>query len=83
MALVSWGCVYHMSWVDVHAAEEWIKEHALQSPEGHVVQDGLYNHGEQVTYGVVIPLCVLCVCVHVCAHACVCVCMCAYVSVYK
>ena len=50
MALVSWGCVYHMSWVDVGAAEEWIKQHALHSPEAHVVQDGTYNHGEQVIY---------------------------------
>ena len=50
MALVTWGCVYRMSWVDVRTAEEWIKHHALRSPEGRVVQDGTYDHGEQVTY---------------------------------
>lgn len=50
MALVTWGCVYHMSWVEVRTAEEWIKQHALHSPEGHIVQDGTYNHGEQITY---------------------------------
>lgn len=46
MALVSWGCVYRMAWVDVGVAEEWIKQHALQSPEASVTQDGMYNHSE-------------------------------------
>ena len=50
MALVSWGCVYRMSWVDVAPAEDWIRQHALHSPEGQMVQDGTYNHSEQIVY---------------------------------
>ena len=38
--------MYRMTWVDVRAAEEWIKQHALHSPETSVAQDGMYNHSE-------------------------------------
>ena len=38
--------MYRMAWVDVGVAEEWIKQHALQSPEASVTQDGMYNHSE-------------------------------------
>lgn len=31
-ALVTWGCVYHMTWVNRTEAAAWIKNHALQTP---------------------------------------------------
>jgi len=35
-----------MLWVDVEAAETWIKHHALQSSEAHVDSDGTYTFGK-------------------------------------
>lgn len=62
MALVSWGCVYRMSWVDVGTAERWIKLHAFHSPEGGVALDGTYSHGE---WQYIQPLGIISFC-HVC-----------------
>jgi len=50
MALVSWGCVYRMTWVDVRPAVRWIRKHALNSSEAGVKQDGTYSHGKHIIY---------------------------------
>ena len=51
LALVSWGCVYRMSWVDVPEAKLWIRQHALHAAHSKVTSDGQYDEGN--TYSLV------------------------------
>ena len=49
LAMVSWGCVYSMTWVHKHTAKEWVKQHALNTSDSQVITDGQYEYGEFVT----------------------------------
>lgn len=49
LALVSWGCVYLMSWVDVPEAKLWIRQHALRATHSKVTGDGQYDEGNTHT----------------------------------
>ena len=51
LALVSWGCIYRMSWVDVPEAKLWIRQHALRAAHSKVTGDGQYDKGN--TYSLV------------------------------
>ena len=45
LAIVSWGCVYRMSWVNDPEAKLWIVEHALKAEQSSVASDGLFEEG--------------------------------------
>ena len=45
-ALITWGCVYLMSWVDMEPSKRWIQDHALHTAESAVYQDGFYDYGK-------------------------------------
>ena len=50
LALVTWGCVYSLSWADKDSIQDWIKTHALQTSESLVIQDGEYDHGKYIIF---------------------------------
>ena len=39
-----------MSWVSAHEAKEWIKDHALPTPESVIDQNGFYDEGKVTIY---------------------------------
>ena len=49
LAIVSWGCVYSMQWVNPPEAKLWIITHALKTNSSVASSNGPYQEGEIVT----------------------------------
>ena len=46
MAVVSWGCVLRVRWVETDRVKEWVSSHALHTPlAAEVPTDGVYDEG--------------------------------------
>ena len=46
MALVSWGCVLGVRWVEPEELRQWISSHALHTPTtAEITSDGVYEDG--------------------------------------
>lgn len=45
LALVSWGCIYRMEWVEPHLVMEWLQQNALRTDDSLDATVGAYNEG--------------------------------------
>jgi hypothetical protein len=46
MAVVSWGCVLRVKWVESEDIKKWVESHALRTPQtAEFTNDGTYNEG--------------------------------------
>ncbi|CAI8052637.1 N-acetylated-alpha-linked acidic dipeptidase 2 [Geodia barretti] len=46
MAVVSWGCVLRVKWVESEAIKKWVESHALRTPQtAEFANDGTYDEG--------------------------------------
>ena len=46
MAVVSWGCVLRVKWVESEVIKKWVESHALHTPQTpDVTDDGTYSEG--------------------------------------
>ena len=43
--MVTWGCAFFSNDLNWTAAQNWIKENALQAPASHVYWDGDFKEG--------------------------------------
>ena len=51
MAVVSWGCVLRVKWVESEVIKKWVESHALHTPQTpDVTDDGTYSEGIIVLY---------------------------------
>ena len=46
MAVVSWGCVLRVKWVESTGIKKWVESHALHTPQAaDYINDGTYDEG--------------------------------------
>ena len=46
LALVSWGCIYRMEWVESHFVRAWLEQNALKTDESLDYSIGTYSKGD-------------------------------------
>ena len=57
MAVVSWGCVLRVKWVESEEIKKWVESHALRTPQtAEFTNDGTYNEGTIVVTHLLIAL---------------------------